>query len=64
MSHLIKKRTTLLSLKSVRPFPIPSDMKQGDALSPLLFYVVYKVPLGRSKKRKREGNRIGHFSAF
>jgi hypothetical protein len=31
-------------------FPIQNVIKQGDALSPLLFNFVYNMPLGRSRK--------------
>jgi hypothetical protein len=37
-------------------FPIQNALKQGDALSPLLFKFLYNMPSGSSKKIKRDWN--------
>jgi hypothetical protein len=37
-------------------FPIKNGLKQGDALSPLLFNFTLDMPSGRSKKIKRDWN--------
>jgi hypothetical protein len=37
-------------------FPVPIDLKQGDALPPLLFILLQNMPLGRSRKTRLDSN--------
>jgi hypothetical protein len=37
-------------------FPVQNGLKQGDALSPLLFNFALSVPLGRSRETRWDGN--------
>jgi hypothetical protein len=43
-------------LSQVVTFPIQNGLKQGDALSPLLFSFALDIPSGKSKKKKLAWN--------
>jgi hypothetical protein len=45
-------------------FPTQNGLKQGDALSPLLFNFALEYAISKSKKMKSVWNVIGHISCW